>query len=73
MIKIDHNVETNEITKIPLTGQELKDWEKATSEAVKVQAEYEAKRIADAEAKAALLARLGITESEAQLLLGGSN
>lgn len=70
MIKINHNVETGEITEIPLTGKELTDWKKATAEAETITAEYEAKKAADAEAKAALLARLGITAEEAQLLLG---
>ena len=51
-----------------MTEEEILQWEagKAAAE-VKAQAEAEA-----AAAKAALLAKLGITEEEARLLLGGN-
>ena len=68
-MKLIVNCETGETTERALNKKELE--QQAKDEAVI--AEYEAKKAADAEAKAALLARLGITESEAQLLLGGSN
>ena len=69
MIRIEHNVETNEITQIELSAQEIKNLEalykvKADeNEAEKAEAE------AKATAKAALLNKLGITAEEAQLLL----
>jgi hypothetical protein len=59
----EHNCETGEITYRELTAAEIKQRE---DEAAKAQAEREAK----AKAKADLLAKLGITEEEAKLLLG---
>lgn len=64
LIKI-HNVETGEVIEREMTKDEL-------AQAAKDQAELDA-RLANAEAKAtekaALLAKLGITEDEAKLLL----
>jgi hypothetical protein len=68
MVRI-HNTETDEII-----DREMNDVEYAEYEAA--QAEYAAKEQAKIEqeaAKAALLARLGITQEEANLLIGGSN
>jgi len=72
MFRTEHNLVTGEIVEIPLS----------TAEATAIEKEWaaEAKRIADekaeAEAKAAqrqaLLSRLGITEEEARILLGGN-
>ena len=63
-----HNVETNEII-----DREMNDAEFAQYE---IDQEAEAHRKAEAEAKAAarqaLLDKLGITEDEAKLLLGGN-
>lgn len=66
-IKI-HNVETGEVIEREMTANELAQWEadKAASEAkAQEQAEAQAKR-------QALLDKLGITEDEARLLLGGN-
>ena len=55
--------------RIELTGAEKEAFladRKATAD---YQAQIEAEKIANAEAKSALLARLGITEDEAKLLL----
>jgi hypothetical protein len=57
------NVETNEVTDVPFTAEELAIVQ-ANAKAEQDQA------AAKAEAKAALLERLGITEDEAKLLLG---
>jgi hypothetical protein len=57
------NVETNEVTDVPFTAEELAIVE-ANAKAEQDQA------AAKAEAKAALLERLGITADEAALLLG---
>jgi hypothetical protein len=63
-----HNVETDEIIDREMTAAEFKIYE--TNKAI------EAARKAEAEAKAAqrqaLLSRLGITEEEARILLGGN-
>ena len=60
-----HNVETNEIIDREMNSEELAQYKiDKTNAAAKAQAEADA-----AEAKAALLERLGITEAEAQLLL----
>ena len=68
MIKVEHNVETNEIVEREMTELELAEYN-ADMEAI------ENRRIADEEARAAkaaeraaLLTRLGITEEEAELL-----
>jgi hypothetical protein len=68
MVRI-HNVETDEVIDREMNDEEFAQW----------QADQEATAIAKAEADAkaaqrqALLERLGITQEEAQLLLGGSN
>jgi hypothetical protein len=62
---LEHNVETGEAIERNATADEAA-YIKAGAEAIKAEgAQAEAK----AEAKAALLERLGITEAEAQLLL----
>lgn len=66
-IKI-HNVETNEVIEREMNDLEFAQWEidKAAGEAqAQAKAEAEAKR-------QALLDKLGITEEEARLLLGGN-
>jgi len=68
--KIEHNVETGEITEIPLTDKEIKELEKVRVAHEKAQAlAAEAKAKAEAD-KAALLARLGLTEDELKTILG---
>jgi hypothetical protein len=66
---IEVNCTTGIVTERPLTAEEI-----AANEAAQVQAEAdraaaEVKAAADAEAKTALLAKLGITADEAKLLL----
>jgi hypothetical protein len=72
MFRIEHNVETGEIKQIELSAAEVKQLEKQYAEAKandeKVKAEAEAK----ASQRQALLTRLGITEEEARILLGGN-
>jgi len=65
MTKLIINCETNEITERELTNAELKQQEKDEKLVDARLAEIEAK----AQAKAALLDKLGITEDEAKLLL----
>lgn len=67
LIKI-HNAETGEVIEREMNAEELAQWEldKAAADA-----KQEAKAQAD-NARAELLSRLGITEEEAQLLLGGN-
>jgi hypothetical protein len=63
------NCETNEVTNRELNAEELKQQkidDAATAKQLKLEAEEAS---AKAEAKAKLLARLGITAEEAQLLL----
>ena len=69
MIKIEHNVSTGEITEIELSAKEIKDLEKLQAEALKLEAKERTEAEAEATAKAALLAQLGITEEQAKLLL----
>jgi hypothetical protein len=65
LIKI-HNVTTGEIIEREMNADELKQWEADKAE----RAAHEAAEATKATAKAALLARIGITEDEARLLLG---
>ena len=72
MFRIEHNVETGEVIEIELSPEEVSEFEKVyansvTQEQIK-KAELEAKQIA----RQALLDKLGITEDEAKLLLGGN-
>jgi hypothetical protein len=67
MVKI-HNADTGEIVLREMNTKELAELKLHEAEvATKLQAET-----AKAAEKAALLAKLGITEEEAQLLLGGN-
>jgi len=61
-----HNVETGQIETRDMNAQELLQFN-ADVENAKLEAAAEAQKAAD---KAALLAKLGITEDEARLLLG---
>jgi hypothetical protein len=67
MVRI-HNTETNEIIDREMNDDEFVQWKKDI-------ADTEAKRQREAQAQAqrqALLDKLGITEEEARLLLGGN-
>jgi membrane protein involved in colicin uptake len=66
---IEINCETGEVIERPLTAEELAANEAAAAQAAAEAHEAEVKAAADAEAKAALLAKLGITADEAKLLL----
>lgn len=66
MFRIEHNLETGEVKEIKLTAKEVAEKEASDlAESLKMQ-ELQDK----ANAKAALLDRLGITAEEAALLLG---
>jgi hypothetical protein len=66
-IKI-HNVETDEVIEREMTAEEFAKWE-ADQAAEATRRAAEAQKAAE---KAALLTKLGITEDEARLLLGGN-
>ena len=66
---IEVNCATGEVVERPLTAEELAQREADTQAAEARKTEEAAKAAADAEAKAALLTKLGITEDEAKLLL----
>ena len=72
MFRIEHDIATGEVKEIPLTANEIKAIEKLQKEAAEKDAIMQAEAEAKAQAKAALLERLGITAEEAQLLLGGN-
>jgi membrane protein involved in colicin uptake len=69
MNAIEINCETGEVIERPLTAEEIAANEAAAAQAAAEAHEAEVKAAADAEAKAALLAKLGITADEAKLLL----
>ena len=61
----EHNIETGEAVERDMTAAEIKQWE-ADQAAAETAAEAAAKAKTD---KTALLAKLGITDAEAKLLL----
>ena len=65
-VAIEVNCETGIVTERPLTAEEIAANEVAAAEAAAAEAEAAAK----AEAKQAVLDRLGLTAEEAALLLG---
>ena len=67
MIRI-HNPETDEIIDREMTAAEFKIYEEEEAAQATAKAETEAK----AAQRQALLSRLGITEEEARILLGGN-
>jgi hypothetical protein len=70
MFKVLHDIQTGEITKIDLEGDELEEFKTKEAAAKKV-ADKVAQEFADQQAaKAELLTKLGITAEEAKLLLG---
>lgn len=68
LTKLVHNLETGEVAEIELTAAELTEAALQT-EAANARLELETTR---ANQKSALLAKLGITQEEAALLLGGN-
>ena len=69
LTKIVVDCSTGVVAEIPLTGEEIAQREADTQAAAAKAHEEEVAAQAAAEAKAALLAKLGITEDEAKLLL----
>jgi hypothetical protein len=67
---IEINCETGEVIERPLTADEIAANEAAAAQAEADRLAAEAEAATKAEAKAALLAKLGISEDEAKLLLG---
>lgn len=63
-----HDIATGEVIESPLTNQELQELEVLKSEFT---ADKQARQAA-AEARKMLLDKLGLTEEEARLLLGGN-
>jgi uncharacterized protein (DUF305 family) len=79
MFRIEHNVKTGEIKQIKLTEEEIievNNLAKEVEKRQKIQDKKLEEEQAKAEAKAAqrqvILSRLGITEEEARILLGGN-
>jgi hypothetical protein len=68
-VAIEVNCETGEVTERPLTAEEIAANEASAARAELDRAAAEAEAATKAEAKAALLTKLGITEDEAKLLL----
>ena len=72
MIRIEHNVTTGEIKEIELSDNEVAELEAGYAQA-KLKADQEkAEANAKATQRQAILSRLGITEEEARILLGGN-
>lgn len=67
--KIVVDCSTGEVQEIALTAEEIAEREVMAEQYAQQKAAEEAQKAADAEAKSALLKKLGITESEARLLL----
>jgi hypothetical protein len=69
LTKIVVNCETGVVAEIPLTGEEIAQREADAAKAEADRVALEAQATQKAAEKAALLAKLGITEDEAKLLL----
>ena len=67
--KIVVDCSTGEVQEIALTAEEIAEREAMAAEYAAQKAQEEADKAAKAEARAALLDKLGITAEEAQLLL----
>ena len=67
--KIVVDCSTGQVQEIALTAEEIAEREAMAEQYAQQKAAEEAQKAADAEAKSALLKKLGITESEARLLL----
>ena len=67
--KIVVDCSTGEVQEIALTAEEIAEREAMAAEYAAQKAQEEADKAAKAEARAALLDKLGITSEEAQLLL----
>ena len=67
--KIVVDCSTGEVQEIALTAEEIAEREAMAAEYAAQKAQEEADKAAKAEAKSALLDKLGITAEEAQLLL----
>jgi hypothetical protein len=67
---IEVNCETGEVIERPLTADEIAANEAAAAQAEADRVTAEAEAAVKAQAKAALLEKLGISEDEAKLLLG---
>jgi hypothetical protein len=70
LTKIVVDCSTGVVAEIPLTGEEIAQREVDAAQAESERVAAEAEAIAKATQKAELLAKLGITEDEAKLLLG---
>lgn len=69
LTKVIVDCTTGVVAEVPLTGEEIAQREADAQAAAAKAHEEEVAATAAAEAKAALLAKLGITEDEAKLLL----
>jgi hypothetical protein len=69
LTKIVVDCSTGVVAEVPLTGEEIAQREADAQAAATAKAEEDVAAAEAAEAKAALLAKLGITEDEAKLLL----
>jgi len=72
MFRIEHNVETDKVIKIDLTAEEIEQREKEHQMAQAKLDEINAEKNAVYNAKIAAYMKLGLTEDEAKLLLGGN-
>jgi hypothetical protein len=72
MKRIEHNVETGEVLEIELTPVEIAEFETIYAQTAKENEVAQAEAQAKAAQRQALLDKLGITEDEARLLLGGN-
>ena len=64
------DAQIGEVIERDMTAEELADFNAQNAVYAEQKAQEEAKKAAKAEAKAAILEKLGLTEEEAQVLLG---
>jgi hypothetical protein len=70
---ITTEIDADGVTVRELTAEEFAEIKSEQNRLAQIKVDVNAKAKANAEAKAAILERLGITEEEAQLIIGGSN
>jgi hypothetical protein len=70
MEKIIHDVETGELSVVELSAKEIQEIKKIQADAEVDRLAAEAEAATKSKAKAALLEKLGISEEEAELLVG---
>ena len=69
-VKVEHDIQTGKIQEIPFTNQEITELEKSVSIESNRLILQKQNEFAEKESRMKILAKLGLTEEEAKILLG---